>query len=282
MSKPTSSRARKQAAAKRARRQQQSRFGWIVGAVAVVIVLALVIALAAGGGSKKNTGPDRLPASPALVTKTTSVPQSVFDTVGPGTSTANTPQVVNGSPLTANGKPLVLYIGAEYCPYCATERWPMVVALSKFGTFASLKTTTSASDDVYADTPTWSFYQSTYSSPYLTFQSVETETRTRQPLEQPTAEQLAVQRQYDPKLTIPFLQLGGKYLISGATYDPGVLQNKTHDEIASALSDPSSDVAKGVIGTANTLIAAICNLTKNQPANVCTQPAITSIAATLK
>jgi len=276
MSRPTSSRARKQAAAKRARRQQRSHFGWIVGGVAVVIVVALVAALAIGGGSKKNTSPDRLPASPALVTKTTSVPASVFNTIGTGTI-SGVPQPVNGTPLTAGGKPLVLYIGAEYCPYCATERWPMVVALSKFGTFAGLKTTTSSSTDVYADTATWSFYQSTYSSPYITFESVETATRTGAPLEQPTAEQLAIQQQYDPKLTIPFLQFGGKYLISGATYDPGVLQNKTHDQIAGALSDPNSDVAKGAIGASNTMIAAICNLTKNQPANVCTQPAVKAI-----
>ena len=275
MSTPTSSRARKQAAAKKARRQQQSRFGWIVGGVVIVIVIALVAALALGG-SKKNSGPDRLPATPALVTKTTSVPAAVFNTVGTGTITG-VPQPVNGTPLTAGGKPLVLYIGAEYCPYCATERWPMVVALSKFGTFTGLKTTTSSSTDVYADTPTWSFYQSAYSSPYLTFQSVETATRTGAPLETPTAQQLAIQQQYDPKLTIPFVQLGGKYLITGATYDPGVLQNKTHDQIASALSDPNSDVAKGAIGTSNTLIAAICNLTKNQPANVCTQPAVKAI-----
>jgi hypothetical protein len=32
----------------------------------------------------------------------------------------------------------MLYIGAEYCPYCAAERWPLVMALSKFGTFSNL------------------------------------------------------------------------------------------------------------------------------------------------
>ena len=40
--------------------------------------------------------------------------------------------------LTADGKPLVLYVGAEYCPYCAAERCAMVQALSRFGTFSNL------------------------------------------------------------------------------------------------------------------------------------------------
>ena len=75
-----------------------------------------------------------------------------------------------------HGKPELLYIGAEYCPFCAAQRWAMVAALSRFGTFSNLSLTHSASADVYPDTPTFSFYQSTYSSKYLTFTSVETNT----------------------------------------------------------------------------------------------------------
>ena len=275
MSKPTNARARKEAAARRARRQQ-SHFGWIVGGVAAVIVVALVIAIAIGSSSnKKASGPDRLPATPALVNQVTTVPSSVFETVGTGT--AILPQTVNGTPLVANGKPRILYIGAEYCPYCATERWPMVIALSKFGTFTGLKTTSSSSTDVFPDTATFSFYGAIYKSAYLQFEPVETATRTGAPLETPTAEQSAIQATYDPKRTIPFVQFGGKYVINGATYDAGVLQNKTHDQIANVLSDPNSDVSKGAIGASNTIIAAICKLTNNQPANVCTQPVIKSI-----
>src|SRR5215471_17073708 len=40
----------------------------------------------------------------------------------------------SGAPLTSGGKPEMLYIGAEYCPYCAAMRWSMAVALSRFGT----------------------------------------------------------------------------------------------------------------------------------------------------
>jgi hypothetical protein len=51
----------------------------------------------------------------------------------------------------------------------------------------------------------------------------------------------------------------------------------THDDIAGQLNDASSDPSRGAIGTANGMTAAICNLTGNKPANVCTQPAIKAL-----
>src|ERR1700733_11618634 len=68
----------------------------------------------------------------------------------------------------------MLYIGAEFWPIWATERWPMLVALSHFGTFSNVSQTHSAVSD--GDIATLSFYGSTYSSPYLTFAPVETTT----------------------------------------------------------------------------------------------------------
>src|SRR5205823_15010475 len=44
-----------------------------------------------------------------------------------------------------SGKPEVLYIGAEYCPFCAAERWSLVYALARFGTFKGLLLSTSSS-----------------------------------------------------------------------------------------------------------------------------------------
>ena len=82
---------------------------------------------------------------------------------------------ISGTALTANGKPEVLYIGAEYCPYCAAERWAMIVALSRFGTFSGLATVHSAAAngageaEPYPNTPTWTFVNAKYTSQYLTF-----------------------------------------------------------------------------------------------------------------
>ena len=64
-------------------------------------------------------------------------------------------------------------MGAEYCPYCAAERWAMAVALSRFGTFSNLRLIHSSSADIYPNTPTLSFYKSSYTSKYVQFTPVE-------------------------------------------------------------------------------------------------------------
>lgn len=279
-----SSQARKSTAA--TRRAPTSRLPWIIGAVVLVMVVALVVGLAAG--SNKSSTPDRTAASATLVSKLTSIQPVVFATVG-DSGTKALPKSIKAPALTVNGHPRVVYIGAEYCPYCAAERWPMVIALLRFGTFSGLQTTHSSSSDVFANTQTLSFYGAKYQSQYLSFEAVELATNTLgsdgryKTLETPTAEQQQLISTYDapPYVSssasgsIPFIDFGGKYLISGATYDPAILQGKSTDEIATAASNPDTDIAKGgVIGAANSITAAICTLTKNQPANVCGQPEV--------
>jgi hypothetical protein len=278
-------------AAQRAReRRAHIRNRVLMASGSVVVVIAVVVALvlfkmnsntaAASGVSNGPTGA----ALASVVTDTTSVPASTLDAVGAGSGVTGTPRSIPGSPLTSGGKPEVLYIGAEYCPYCAAERWAMVVALSRFGTFSNLSTVHSGniSGEVFPNTPTWTFYKSSYTSKYLTFTPVEEETNIPQgqsysPLQTPTSAQQALVTKYDapPYVqgtggAIPFIDFGNKYMVSGASYSPQLLQGKSWTQIASALKDPSSPIAKAVDGTANYLTAAICKLTGNQPAAACT------------
>jgi hypothetical protein len=179
----------------------------------------------------------------------------------------------------------MLYIGAEYCPYCAGTRWPMIVALSRFGTFAGLRTIHSSTTDVPANLPTWTFYQSGYTSSYLAFTPVETTTNVRQgnsypPLQTPTAAQQQIQQAYDPSGTIPFISFGNKYVLASAPYDVTLLAGKTWAQIASALKDPASPVAKAIGGAANYMTAALCKLTGNQPGSACT-PAVQALQSQL-
>ncbi len=69
------------------------------------------------------------------MTKLQSVPVSTL-AAAPTSGVITTPQSVNGSSLVTDGKPEMLFIGAEYCPHSAAERWPLYIALSKFGTFS--------------------------------------------------------------------------------------------------------------------------------------------------
>ena len=79
----------------------------------------------------------------AIIDKVSSVPAALQDSVGIGTATA-LPTAVNGKVISVDGKPEVLYVGAEYCPFCAAERWPLMIALSRFGTFSGVGLTHSS------------------------------------------------------------------------------------------------------------------------------------------
>jgi Domain of unknown function (DUF929) len=281
---------REKIAAQRAaeRRSQQRRriliaSGSIIAVLAVVLVFVLVKVNSnskPSAGSGASNGPTGA-ALAAVVDKVTSVPTSVSDAVGEGGGSvySNIIKPISGSALTANGKPEMLYIGAEYCPYCGAERWAMIVALSRFGTFSGLSTVHSSSTDVDPNTPTWTFYKSTYTSKYLTFTPVETTTNVPDSsdpsgyvtLQTPTSAQQALATKYAGSAgTIPFIDFGNKYMISGASYDPGVLAGLSWSTVATDLHNPNSAVAKAVLGTANYITAAICKMTGNQPASACT------------
>ncbi len=285
--------ARQKAAQLRAKqlKQERRRRLLLVGgaASAVVLVIVAMVLVYALKGDKKNAV--KTAAAPASVVSTvTGVPTSIWEKVGKGTATA-LPKAVTGSALTKDGKPLIVYIGAESCPYCAGERWAMVNALSRFGTWSNLGATTSASQDVHPNTPTFSFHGATYTSQYLAFEGVEKTTNQAisggyQPLDTPTAAQSKLQAQYGTDSSgsqgIPFIDFGNKFTIVGATYDVSPLDGQSIDEIAANLSDPANASTKGILGSANAITAAICKITNDRPANVCSSSAIKTLESQLK
>jgi len=178
----------------------------------------------------------------------------------------------------------MLYIGAEYCPYCAAMRWPMAVALSRFGTLTPLHGIHSSSKDVYPSTATLTFYKSGYHSNYLAFTPVETTTVDKTALQNPTQAQNAVWARYEPDPNtrgFPFVAFSNKQVMKGYFYNPTVLQGKTWSQIAAALKDPTSPIAQSVNGAANYITGAICQMTNNQPASVCNSPAVTAVKSGL-
>ncbi len=272
--------AAQRAAAERTRRRNIALT--TVGSIVVVaaVVLAIVLVAVNRGSSSGNQRGSALTASQTVpvMNKIAAVPESTLAAVGKGTSYPNIFTPISGAAaLTSGGKPEVLYMGAEYCPYCATERWAMAVALSRFGTFSNVAAIHSDPNDNPAYVPTLTFYKSTYTSRYVTFTPVEMQTVSRATLQKPTSAQVSLLDKYDappyvPSSSagaIPFMDFGNRWMLSGASYDYALLQGKTWSQIASALHDPSSPIAKGALGTANMMTAAICKLTNNQPAIVC-------------
>jgi hypothetical protein len=212
-----------------------------------------------------------------VLTEITSLPQSEFDSIGQG-SASNLIKPVSGTVLTgATGKPEVFYEGAEYCPYCAAERWAMIIALSRFGTFTGLQTTTSSSTDIYPNTVTFTFRSATYTSQYIDFRPVETSDRNQSPLQTPTsAEQVLVSR-YDSAGTIPFVDFANRYTFTGAMYSPDLLGGMHWQDVAVAVQNPDSTQAKAIVGSANLITAAICRITGDQPAAVCSTASVQAL-----
>ena len=107
----------------------------------------------------------------------TSVPRTTFDAVGATTTPPiplQAPTVLAGQPpLAAHGRPEVLFVGAEFCPFCAAERWPLIVALSRFGHFGRLYNMQSAPQSVFPGIQTFTFWGTTYTSRYVTLTGVE-------------------------------------------------------------------------------------------------------------
>ena len=253
--------------------------------VAVIVIVAILVAVrVAGGSSKPKSGAAATTAAGQVTSAISNVPVSVLNTIGKG-SLITAPTAISGDALTADGKPRILFVGAEYCPYCAAERWAFAVALSRFGTLSGLGEVTSSPTDVYPSTATITFHDATYTSSYLSLTAKEILSNqvsgsSYAPLDTLSSTDESLFESVGGG-SFPFIDIGGRYKISGASYDPQTLQGKTQAQIASALSDPTSTIAKAINGTANVITAAICAITNNQPSAVCTSTGVTTAKAAL-
>ncbi len=278
------------------RRFSPSTMAFVAIGVVVAIILVFVVVKLTSGSTKASTTqliPDPSPAAASLVSEVTSVPQSVFDAVGIGTG-VTAPTVLKGQPpiTPASTKPQLLFIGAEFCPYCAAERWSMVVALSRFGTWSGLKTTTSSLWDSDPGTATFSFRSATLTSPYLNFVGVEHQTNddfgagTRTTFQPLTAAQSNIWQKYSTHFGeqpgYPFLDFENKIFVLGPSYDPAVLQSLDQQEIAAKLDNPNDPVTQRIVGTANYLTASACAITGNKPAAICSASGTRKAAAAMK
>lgn len=275
--------AREKAAAARAEQQridQRRRAMAILSTVVVIAVIAGVIAVVAlTHKTKSNPAGDKTAAQASVVKAVATVSDATLTKIADGT-VLTLPVPVTGEPaLTAGGKPEVLYIGAEFCPFCAVERWALAVALSKFGTLTNLGEVRSGTKD--GNYASLDFLNSSYTSKYLTFTAVENEDRNRALLQKVTAAQNALWLKLtNNKPGFPFIDFGNKLAYTvNVPLDPSVLGTLDQAQIAAQLNDPTSKIAQTVGGGANDDIAAICTMTNNQPSSVCSSSVITGLQA---
>jgi hypothetical protein len=278
------------------RKKDRSGLYMILGVLVLIVAFVFAFIIIRNVGA--TPPPKAVTADPAIVQQVTGVTPTTWAAVGTGGVTQPF-QAVSGQPaLTGtNGLPEFLYIGGEFCPNCAAERWAMLNALSRFGTFSKLSQIQSYEEHV----STFSFYGSTYTSSYVDFVPVESSGNALNStstgyvtLQQMTSEQQQLFNKYDAPPyfqngsngSIPFIDVGNKYLLQGASYNFATLldsaQNPlTWQNIASSLGDTSSPITKDILGTSNYLTAAICQMTNQKPGNVCNNSTIQQIEGSL-
>jgi hypothetical protein len=179
----------------------------------------------------------------------------------PTTTMLNTMHSSSGTPYLAGTKPIIVYIGAEYCPYCAAERWPLIISLMRFGNFSNLHYTISSASDIYPNSPTFTFVGSTYTSKYIVFHPFENEDRNRNALQPVPANYTTVWQANGSGF--PFMNFGNKYIVPSATLISSISgENWTQVLRSISSGDPFGVQVKE---SANLMTSLICKLLVGQP-----------------
>jgi hypothetical protein len=244
----------------------------VVVAIAAVFVIVKVSTGSSGGsaaGSAPTSGGTRLSAAQYAAVTSPSVTTLAQAAKNYDHESLAYPSKITDHPLSTKGKPEVLYIGAEYCPFCATERWPLILALSKFGTFGGLSEIHSNTSDAGIEhLATLSFYQSGYTSKYLAFKPVEMQNTLGQTLDTPTKSEIALLKKYTGG-DIPLVDMDGKFAITSAELDAHLLAGLDQSEIIEQVKAGTSTLAANIDADAGAIISNLCQLTGGRPGNVC-------------
>jgi Domain of unknown function (DUF929) len=265
------------------------RRGVIAAGCALIVTAATLVTF------RLAEGPRADPALAGLITEVTTVPVGTSVPGLPGSASSasaysstllispDTLNAVGGPPLTRSGKPEVLYVATEYCPYCAMENWPLIVALSRFGQFTGLTTSRSPEFEHIAPVDSWTFYGSRYTSPYLVFVPVEQYSnvlvkakanpdarRSYRVLQKLVPAQQAIFATYDKPGSTPFLDFGNRAVqIGSGSIPPQLMTGKSWPQLAAALRQPKTELGAALLSEADSFTAELCRLTGDRPASAC-------------
>ena len=285
------------------------RRAWAIGRRGRLVLAGVCALLAVGGtlvGLRLSSSGPADPALAGLINEVTTVRVDELGSGGAGTysgellspessadsvSSSNllfdgfpSPTGAKGRPLSSGGKPEVLYVANEYCPFCTAQSWPLIIALSRFGEFSGLGTSRSPTFDKIPPIDGWTFYGSSYKSPYLAFAPVETysnvlvspkadpgDPTSYRRLQRLTPAEQAVVHEFDGQGQTPFIDFGGTATALGSDIIPATLAGLTWSQIAADLRRPGSTAGAAILFSATVLTAELCRLTGDRPATACTK-----------
>lgn len=240
----------------------------------ITVIVLLVFAIS---NSKNNAAGSVVGNTKTSITTT--------ELLNPSYAVGNFYRVAKGF---SSGKVYVQYTGADFCPFCAAERWSIVNALSRFGTFENLEQNTKSafSRSSFSEIPTYGFAGVNYQSEYINFNSKEYADRNYQPLEKLTSEEEAVFNRYNPRGSIPLLLIGGGngvFMQIGAGYSPSILYGKDFYTIKSDIENgEKTEITEEIINEADRITAMICINNNKQPQDVCSKDSVVEFMSQLE
>ncbi|HUX87500.1 MAG TPA: DUF929 family protein [Chloroflexota bacterium] len=199
-------------------------------------------------------------------------------------SVAPTPAIGNfqrvADPAVSPGQPVpVFFLSALYCPFCGAERWALVEALGRFGTWSNLNPSQStAGVDGIAAVPTYDFVHARYTSRYVAFNARDVADAQGNPLQPLQPEERTLVNRYNPDGGIPFLLIDGAFAQVSSGYSPGLLAGKSFSQVKSDLTAKAAD-GQAIQHEADVISALICVTDGGQPQNVCDAPAVRALMA---
>jgi len=191
-------------------------------------------------------------------------------------------KAIDGPRINKGNKVGLLYIGADYCPYCAGQRWALTLTLLRFGQLGGLEYMRSSPTDVYSNTVTVTFQHASYTSKYVNFRPVEISDRYGKKLQEPTKAENDIFNKFDapPYMPsfggVPFVYLDGQYVVTRPLLMPGQIGGMNWQQVAAALANPASRLFQSVMPQVNAFTAAICRLDGGNPDSVCSAPGVTN------
>ena len=272
--------------------------------VAAIGLVAVALSRPAAPVTTTPPAPGLAPAAAALA----AVRPATFDAVGTTAGTVLAAPVVPppgpaAVTLTRDGRPEILFVGSEFCPFCAAERWPLVLALTRFGRFTALRDGVSTATAAFPSLATFSFADARYVSPYLALTAVEQYSGRVGPdgAYLPSAALTpaqaglvaAITAQTGQGAVAPVVDIAGRLVGVGSAVSPALFVGLSAGQITSQVTDPPDLPAKGdppaaappagraVVAAANQLTAGMCAATGQRPASVCRSTGVREAAASL-
>jgi thiol-disulfide isomerase/thioredoxin len=254
------------------KRPRHSRWAWAGLAMVALVILGAVAVFLTRGGSDTNA---------TITVASSSIPVGAQPPSNAASVALGQVRRESGEPLLDGGEPLVFFMGAEWCPFCASERWALVEATSRFGKWSGLKELHSRSgQDFFPSLATYDLSRARYASDYISLRHVEVATVDGEPLQKLGEFEEGLVDEYDKLGSVPFLFASGppgRYSVELA-YSPGLLTGQSfaalREGVAAAAPTPA---VEAIGGEADAITALICKLDGRQPASVCAKGSIPAL-----